>query len=84
MRTVNELRDYYDNTDMSEAIDESVREEPVDEVLVSTSIRLTKAIMDRCVPTPTSPACQQHIDAPVDHGPGGRIAGSFSGHRFRS
>jgi hypothetical protein len=84
MRTVNELRDYYDNTDMSETIDESVREEPVDEVLVSTSIRLTKAIMDRCVPTPTSPACQQHIDAPVDHGPGGRIAGSFSGHRFRS
>ncbi len=47
MRTVNELRDYYDNTDMSEAIDESVREEPVDEVLVSTSIRLTKAVMDR-------------------------------------
>ena len=47
MSTVNELREYYDNTDMSEAIGQSVAEEPVDDVLVSTSIRLTKTVMDR-------------------------------------
>ncbi len=84
MSNMDGLRGYCDQPDMSDAIGQAAPEGPADEVLVSTSIRLTKAIMDRCVPTPTSPACQQHIDAPVDHGPGGRIAGSFSGHRFRS
>jgi len=38
---------YYGQTDMSEAIGLAVPEEPVDEVLVSTSIRLTKTVMDR-------------------------------------
>ena len=47
MSKLNELREYYDNTDMSEAIDEAVPEEPVDEILVSTSIRLPKSLMDR-------------------------------------
>lgn len=47
MSNLDELRDYYDDTDVSEAITGAVREEPVDEVLVSTSIRPTKAVMDR-------------------------------------
>ena len=47
MSTQDELRDHYDGTDMSGAIGQAVREDPVDEVLVSTSIRLTKTVMDR-------------------------------------
>ena len=47
MSNLNELRDYYDNNDMSDVIADATPEDPVEEVLVSTSIRLTKAVMDR-------------------------------------
>ncbi|MBA3489065.1 MAG: hypothetical protein H0T78_05875 [Longispora sp.] len=45
---IDELREYYDNTDMSESIRRARQEtEVVDEVMVSTSIRLPKPLMDR-------------------------------------
>ncbi len=47
MSNTDGLRGYYDQTEMSEAIGRSLPEGPVDEVLVSTSIRLTKTVMDR-------------------------------------
>lgn len=47
MSNMDGLRDYYDHTDMSEALGQSAPEAPLDEVLVSTSIRLTKTVMDR-------------------------------------
>lgn len=47
MSKFDDLRDFYDTTDMSDAIADAVPAEPVDEVLVSTSIRLGKAVMDR-------------------------------------
>ncbi len=47
MSNMDGLRGYYDQTDMSEAIGQAVPEGPVDEVLVSTSSRLTKTVMDR-------------------------------------
>jgi len=45
--TQKRLRDYYDNTDQSAALDKAVLEtEPVDDLLVSTSIRLSKTTLD--------------------------------------
>jgi predicted DNA-binding protein len=47
MADANELRDYYDNTDQSDAIERaSLTTEPVEDVLVSTSIRLSKHTLD--------------------------------------
>jgi predicted DNA binding CopG/RHH family protein len=41
-----QLRDYYDRTDQSAAVVEAVSDSTVGEVLVSTSIRLPKSLMD--------------------------------------
>ena len=47
MAKANELRDFYDNTDQSDAIERSTLEtEPVEDLLVSTSIRLSKKTLD--------------------------------------
>ena len=43
-----ELRDYYDNTDLSENIEAAERLEPtVDEPMVTYALRLPKPVMDR-------------------------------------
>jgi hypothetical protein len=45
---IDELREYYDTTDMSESIRRAKPDtDVVDEVMVSTSIRLPKPLMDR-------------------------------------
>lgn len=47
---LDELREHYDNTDMSEAIERATlddRTTPTDEVMVSTSIRLPGSLMRR-------------------------------------
>lgn len=48
MSGIDELREYYDNADMSESIRNATEDTAVvDEVMVSTSIRLPKSLMDR-------------------------------------
>ena len=48
MAKTKKLRDYYDATDQSVAFEHAALEtEPSDELLVSTSIRLSKATLDR-------------------------------------
>jgi hypothetical protein len=47
MTEIERLRAYYDETDQSEALAHAVPEESVTEVLVFTSIRLPKALMDQ-------------------------------------
>ena len=48
MAKTKKLRDYYDATDQSAAFEHAALEtEPADELLVSTSIRLSKATLDR-------------------------------------
>jgi predicted DNA-binding protein len=48
MTDINELREYYDNTDVSDSIRHAVRENEIaEEVMVSTSIRLPRSLMER-------------------------------------
>lgn len=48
MSDMEELRRYYDNTDMSESIRRATADTTVaEEVMVSTSIRLPQSLMDR-------------------------------------
>jgi predicted DNA binding CopG/RHH family protein len=47
MNKLDRLRDYYDTTDQTDAIADAEIETDTPEVLVSTSIRLPKALMDR-------------------------------------
>jgi predicted DNA binding CopG/RHH family protein len=48
MSRLNELREHYDNTDMSTALETAFKDEQVtDDILVSTSIRLPKPLLDR-------------------------------------
>jgi hypothetical protein len=52
---LDELREYYDNTSLPESVERSVHEErTVDEVMVSTSIRLPRSLMQQI---------RQHADA---------------------
>lgn len=45
MADLEQLRAYYDNTDMSESIQRATREDEVaDEIVVSTSIRLPSSV----------------------------------------
>ncbi len=47
MADANKLRDLYDNTDQSDAMEGATLEtEPVEDLLVSTSIRLSKKTLD--------------------------------------
>jgi predicted DNA binding CopG/RHH family protein len=43
---MNELREHYDHTDQAAALAEATQESGTGEVLVSTSIRLPKSLMD--------------------------------------
>jgi hypothetical protein len=48
MSRLNELREHDDKTDMAAALETATKEEQVaDEILVSTSIRLPKPLLDR-------------------------------------
>jgi predicted DNA binding CopG/RHH family protein len=48
MTDIEELREYYNKTDMSASIRRAVREEEVvEQVMVSTSIRLSQSLMNR-------------------------------------
>jgi len=47
MVNVKKLRDYYDNTDQSDAVEGArLESEPVEDLLVSTSIRLSQRTLD--------------------------------------
>jgi predicted DNA binding CopG/RHH family protein len=48
MSRLDELREHYDTTDMAAALQTATKQEQVaDEILVSTSIRLPKPLLDR-------------------------------------
>lgn len=48
MSKLDELREYYDNTHLSAALETAVKDDRVaDDILVSTSIRLSKPLLDQ-------------------------------------
>lgn len=67
-----DLRDYYDETDQSAALAEATNDSTVGEVLVSTSIRLPKSLMDAvrdraaALGVPATTLMRQWITAQLD------------------
>jgi hypothetical protein len=67
MSRLDELREHYDTTDMAAPLQTATRQEQVaDEILVSTSIRLPKPLLDRVRACGRGRGPGNHAHAPVD------------------
>ncbi|MFT4009211.1 MAG: hypothetical protein QM655_04115 [Nocardioidaceae bacterium] len=91
MKDLEHLRDYYDSTDQSARLEDATLEtEPVEELLVSTSIRLSKKTLDQVralakeARVPATTLMREWIEARVADDSGGLVVSVTELERFIS
>jgi predicted DNA-binding protein len=79
MADAKKLRDHYDSTDQSSAFESAEVVDAADELLVSTSIRLSKSTLDKVralareAGVPATTLMREWIEARVEGGPAGLV-----------